>query len=142
MLEEVAPAQRQQSLRANRNISSHGGRDLQGDLMGHPKLHPDVTASAPAGQRHTVVLAGCKAQIQEMVHCCGSNACAQPLPMLCAQHWSYQLHSLWKRASVTVDNTSSGLPDSVPSHLLCQQFLLPLAGHCALPQGVPRPQHI
>lgn len=38
MLEVVAPAQRQQSLRKNRNISSTAGRDLQYALREHFKL--------------------------------------------------------------------------------------------------------
>lgn len=47
---------------------------------------------------------GCKAQIQEVVPCCGSTACAQ--------HWSYPLLYLGKSISVTVGNTGSGVPDA------------------------------
>ena len=93
--------------------------------------------------RRTVVpTRGCEAQIQEMVLCCGSTACAQPLCMLCAQHWSYPLFSLGKRVSVTVGDTSSGLPDTVSSHLMCRRLPLPLAGHRAVPQAVSRAQHL
>lgn len=44
MLESIA-----HSLRANSSIPSTAGRDLQCTSMGHPKLHPHVTAYSLAG---------------------------------------------------------------------------------------------
>lgn len=83
-----------------------------------------------------VPMPGCRAQIQEMVLCCGSTACVQPLSMLCAQHWSYPLLSLGERVSVTMGDTSSGILGVVSSHLMYQQLPLPLASHRAIPQSL------
>lgn len=81
-LEIVAPAQRQQSLRKNRTISSTAGRDLQHGLRECPKLCPPWLD----WRSIEVPRPGCEAQIQEIVLCCRSTACANTLSMLCAQY--------------------------------------------------------
>lgn len=131
MLEIVAPAQREQSLRKTRNISGTAGKDLQRALRGHLKLCPPWLD----WRSIKVLIPGCEAQIQEMVLCCGSTACANALSTLCAQYWSYPVPSLGERVSVTVVDASLSLPE-------CQQLTLPLTSHHTIPQALSCAQHL
>lgn len=88
------------------------------------------------GWRRTMVpMPGCKAQIPEIVLCCGSTAYAQPLSTLSAQHWSYPLLSLGKRVSVTLGDTILGLPGTVSSNVLAAPAV-PCQSLCCSPNGL------